>query len=140
MILLDEPWRTVGFDLDGTLAIHYWPGEGPYDCYKIGDPIPPMVEVCKQHIAKGDNVVIFTARVAPNGSYLNAEGEDVERIRQAIRDWTKEHIGTPLEATAIKDYKMSVFYDDRAIQVVSDKGLLLQDFVGPQTMKVLYKL
>jgi hypothetical protein len=89
-----------------------------------------MVERIKAHIAAGDEVVIFTARVAKN-QYGQPEGFDseplIEATRQLIRDWTKEHIGAALEATAEKDYNLAIFYDDRAKQVVPGEGILVQE-------------
>jgi hypothetical protein len=122
-----RPW--VGFDLDGTTAIAYWDAEPfePYDPVKIGAPIPKTIERIKNYIWEGYyEVRIFTARVGPNGSAAHTAAlENIEDIRQAIRDWTKEHIGLALEATCTKDYDMKLLYDDRARQVQYNEGTVI---------------
>jgi hypothetical protein len=53
----------IGIDLDGTLA--KW-GEGyNVDVERIGDPVPSMVGRVKRLLEDGEDVRIFTARVAP---------------------------------------------------------------------------
>ena len=103
-----------GVDLDGTIAF--------YDGYKgnvIGEPIPKMVERVKRWIEKGHNVKIMTARV----SSKDAESpEQLAEIRTMIEDWTEEHIGTRLEVTNEKDYKMIELWDDRCVQVIPNTG------------------
>jgi len=106
-------WWAV--DLDGTLAF--------YDGYKgevIGAPIPQMVDRVKRWIAKGRTVKIMTARV---GRHPDSTSEDVARIRKIIEDWTEEHIGTRLEVTNEKDYKMVELWDDRAVGVIPNTGI-----------------
>jgi hypothetical protein len=101
----------VGFDLDGTLA-RYERGQN-YDPAEIGEPIPAMVNVLKNHLSAGDICKIFTARVS----------EDPDGIaRRAIHEWVIKHVGVPLEITCIKDWHMGSFYDDRAIQVQPNTG------------------
>lgn len=113
-----NPW--IGCDLDGTLAeYHGWTGE-------IGDPIPPMVERIKKHLEDGDNVRIVTARVAP-------PIEHAEKLRQCalIGDWCMKHLGYSLPATCSKDYGMVLLYDDRAVQVMTNTGIVVdQALVG----------
>lgn len=121
------PW--YGVDLDGTLADHYWPDKGHYDPYRIGAPIPQMVERIKMWLSQGMDVRIFTARVGPQGSWPGAVDEDLERIKQTIRDWTLEHVGVALEPTCTKDYGMLTLWDDRAIQVRFNTGMIADPFV-----------
>jgi hypothetical protein len=113
----------IGVDLDGTLAEHYWskPDGSPYDELLIGKPVPKMVARIHAWLAEGWEVRVFTARVGPHGS---APGfvENIEPIADAIRAWTKEHIGVVLEPTATKDYHMIELWDDRAVRVVMDTG------------------
>lgn len=111
----------VGVDLDGTLAEHYWPDDGPYDPYRIGAPIPAMVALVQAIIDDGNEVRIFTARVGPHGP---GWVQDDERVRQAIRDWTAQYVGVALEATATKDYEMRAAFDDRAFGVIANTGEL----------------
>jgi len=105
-------WWAV--DLDGTLAF--------YDGYKgevIGAPIPKMIDRVKRWISKGRTVKIMTARV---GKHPDSTEDDVSRIRKMIEDWTEEHIGTRLEVTNEKDYKMIELWDDRCVQVIPNTG------------------
>lgn len=105
----------IGFDLDGTLAIYNgWAGAD-----HIGEPIKPMVDLAKQFIASGHTVKIFTARVASCQTQ-----EEIAIARDAISAWTKKHIGKALEATAEKDWNMIEYYDDRAIPVEYNTGLI----------------
>ena len=109
----DRPW--IGVDLDGTLAY--------YDHFvspvHIGAPVPAMVARVKQWLAGGKLVKIFTARVGP--------GNDVEAeaARAAIEDWCDEHIGQVLEVTCTKDWRMVELWDDRAVQVEQNTGVIL---------------
>jgi hypothetical protein len=115
----------IGVDLDGTLAKHYWPEDGPYDPLRIGEPIPAMVGRVKCWLALGQEVRIFTARVGPQGSLPRFSGEnqvDIEAIYKAIWDWSIIHIGASLQATCTKDYEMAELWDDRAIRVVHNTG------------------
>lgn len=100
----------IGVDLDGTLAYYdRWCGEE-----HIGDPIPLMLQRIKDHIARGEWVKIFTARVM-NG----------ERQIGIIQDWC-EKWGLPrLEVTNVKDFSMYFLYDDRCVQVQENTGILI---------------
>ncbi len=100
----------IGVDLDGTLADDtIWLGE-----LHIGTPVPLMVARVKAHLACGDEVKIFTARMATG---------DVEKKKAAIQEWCLKHIGQVLDVTCIKTYQMTAFYDDRAIQVRRNTGI-----------------
>lgn len=100
----------IGFDLDGTLA-HYdgWKGSE-----HIGEPTV-LVELVKNLIANGKTIKIFTARVSDNDP----------RTREVIEDWTEKHIGHRLEVTCVKDYGMTVLFDDRAVTVAPNMGILI---------------
>jgi hypothetical protein len=110
----------IGFDLDGTLA-HYDGWRGPLH---IGRPIPAMIERLKQHIAAGDDCRIFTARIEGFGKdTLDADGMAV----RAIWHWLKEQ-GLPLlTVTCRKDFNMVKCYDDRAVQVETNTGQLVEE-------------
>jgi hypothetical protein len=111
---MGEGW--IGVDLDGTLA-YYDEYRGPSH---IGEPIELMVKHVKDMLDQGFRVKIFTARVcAQNGP------EAIELSRIAIESWCKEHLGVKLEVTNIKDYAMIELYDDRAYNVVKNKGLII---------------
>jgi hypothetical protein len=108
----------IGVDLDGTLA--------KYDGWKgidhIGEPIAPMVERVKKWLAEGKDVRIFTARVS--------EQPDKRGTQQAvalIQAWCQQHIGRVLPVTNVKDFGMVELWDDRAIQVILNRGLPLME-------------
>lgn len=118
----------IGVDLDGTLA-HYdhWRGKD-----HIGEPIWPMVMQVRKWIEEGEEVKIFTARVGIGRGYSPHSGfEDTQEFadeqREMIGDWSEEIIGTRLEVTAQKDWGMKALYDDRAMQVITNKGTLVVD-------------
>jgi hypothetical protein len=105
----------IGVDLDGTLAVnehHYVPGQ-------IGKPVPLMLERVKAWLRSGEDVRIFTARVADPESLAAAE----ERV--AIEAWCAEHVGRVLPVTATKDYEMIQCWDDRAVGVEQNTGRVI---------------
>lgn len=134
----------IGVDFDATLA-HYEQWTAPEHC---GVPVAAMVERVKGWLADGREVRIFTARVYPIVHLIKAEltdhqvvegiivlmdtlPDDVERLRQAglavtaIRRWCLEHLGKVLAVTCVKDTYMSELYDDRAVQVEANTGVLI---------------
>lgn len=108
----DGEW--IGVDLDGTLA-QYASGDYP----SVGEPTPAppggisMVDRVRQWLANGEDVRIFTARVAddPDGSQ-----------RALIQAWCQEYIGQVLPVTNIKDHRMVELWDDRAVRVGRNTG------------------
>lgn len=104
----------IGVDLDGTLAVYdQWRG-----VEHIGTPVPKMVARVRNWLASGIDVRIFTARVF---------GEGREDSLPYIESWCLEHIGRELPVTCTKDYGMVELWDDRAVQVVPNTGVALQD-------------
>lgn len=107
---LPDEW--VGVDLDKTLA-HFtvWKGET-----SIGKPLPEMVERVKKMLKDGEDVRIFTARIAndPTGA-----------AKKAIEQWCVKNIGMKLPITNKKDNHMKVLYDDRARQVEANTGKVI---------------
>lgn len=103
----------IGVDLDATLA-HYdrWMGG------HIGHPIPAMVERAKGWLAEGKTVKIFTARAA-----------DPKNI-PGVHAWVLEHIGSYLEVTNLKDKHMVALWDDVAVRVVKNKGVVDNNYCG----------
>ena len=99
----------IGIDLDGTLA-HYdeWRG-----IEHIGKPIQPMIEFVKKLLAKGNKLKIFTARA-----------ENLEATSY-IHSWLIEHGLPHLDVTNIKDLAMTMLYDDRCRQVITNSGKIL---------------
>lgn len=110
----------IGCDLDGTLA-HYdhWRGLD-----HIGKPIEKMVNHVKKAIRDGNEVRIFTARA-------NEKGVQDDATVLPIRRWLKE-VGLPedLTITNIKGFDIDEFWDDRARQVMLNKGEFLEEFMA----------
>lgn len=125
----------IGFDLDGTLA-HHDKWKGPTH---IGDPIIPMIDLCRDLISQGKDVRIFTARIYPlmyvPYSYqshvglaeLSYEMMSAHLAADAIRAFSLAHFGRYLAITCVKDYEMWQLYDDRAIQVISNTGVTVEE-------------
>ncbi len=105
-----EGW--IGVDLDKTLAEYE---DGNFNMYHIGKPIPAMVQRVKALIASGYEVRVFTARAGYNDKIFD----------QVLAVWTKQHLGTALKATNVKDFKMLCLFDDRAIAVEGNTGRIL---------------
>jgi hypothetical protein len=101
----------VGFDLDGTLA--RTDNEGHFEPpYPLGEPVPKMLETVKSLLSAGVTVKIFSARAC-----------EPEMI-PIIQAWTERHGLGKLEVTNQKDYNLIRFYDDRAIQIVPNAGVV----------------
>ena len=105
------PWIAV--DLDGTLA-EYNGFRGPS---VIGAPIGPMVERVRAWRRAKQVVVVFSSRVS--------HPKDGEECRVAIEAWCLEHIGEVLPVSAIKDYRITEFWDDRAVLVEPNTGRVI---------------
>jgi hypothetical protein len=71
-----------------------------------------MVNRVKAWLKGGKQVKIMTAR---------ASGDD-GTARRAIAKWTKEHIGTALPVTCVKDMYCTALYDDKAKGVHKNRG------------------
>jgi hypothetical protein len=138
----------IGFDLDGTLAT--WGTKDPvtsyvhYNIQVVGDPIPPMVDLCKRLLAEGKDVRIFTARVGPATDEECLEAlrrlpgyepgprpqRDWETYQRTIIElWCLTHLGQKIPITCTKDFHMYQLYDDRCIQVLSNIGVIVMDRV-----------
>lgn len=107
----------IGFDLDGTIAVHH--GSGKFDPRVIGEPIPAMIALIKRYLAQGYEVRILTARMSDDRPSVRYE------VAHAVRQWTLQHVGVALEATCVKDYDMICLYDDRARQVECNTGRVI---------------
>lgn len=103
----------IGVDLDGTLASYdRWRGNE-----HIGAPVKAMVEKVKAELARGTEVRILTARAHP------WKGEEkASRAKRAVKKWCKTHLGQPLDVTCEKHPLMEEIWDDRAKQVIKNKG------------------
>ena len=126
-------WR--GVDLDGTLA-EWGPGRNQ-DVYRVGDPIPAMVERVRNWLSAGIEVRIVTARVGTCGS-VNDDGVADDQgfadfQRRLIHDWCFEVFGRTLPVTASKDFQMFDLWDDRVVRVEANTGRICTSdrCVGP---------
>jgi len=111
---------SIAVDLDGTLAYYdHW--RGPEH---IGEPIQPMMERVRDWLEQGHEVVIFTARITPHPDFPT---EDTARLRDGVRiiqDWLEQHGLPRLRVTNIKDPGMEAIWDDRAVRVRVNTGLI----------------
>jgi hypothetical protein len=82
----------------------------------------------------GVDVRIFTARVAP----ASTPGRMVDAQRQYgfIMDWCAEHLGRPLPITCQKDMAMIELWDDRAVQVEKNTGVVIGFSTQQETFHV----
>jgi hypothetical protein len=107
----------IGVDLDGVLAeYHNWNGG------KIGKPIPRMVERVKTWLTLGIEVRIFTSRVG--SVYPDQRRNNVEQIEK----FCKDNFQCILRITNEKDQDMIELWDDRAVQMVKNKGMTIQEY------------
>lgn len=111
----------IGVDLDGTLAV------AEPSCTGIGRPVPKMLQRVKAWLAEGQEVRIFTARVGWGGGYSETSRRTdddgfIAEQRALINAWCIQHIGQALPVTAVKDFRMVEFWDDRAVQVIPNTG------------------
>jgi hypothetical protein len=100
----------IGVDLDGTLAR----SDTLLNQSKIGSPVPKMLNRVNQLIQEGYRIKIFTARAS-----------DPEQI-SLVKKWLKEYGLPELEITNTKDYGMTLLYDDRAVQVITNTGEIVK--------------
>lgn len=125
--MTDDGW--VAFDFDGTLATY----DGWSKAYILGEPIMPMVRLAREHLTRGHTVIIFTARIVPPDPFDAELQHDACRAILAIQDWCIKHLGKRLLVTATKDYRIRLFYDDRAVQVRHNLGDIIGNpgLIGP---------
>lgn len=122
----------VGVDFDGTLAAYMgWVGAAA-----VPAPVVPIVELVKAILKQGHEVRIFTARIYPlntviavdtkrefHGTHLDNAREDQAWVSiQTIRDFCALHLGQVLPITNVKDFSMTMLYDDRCRQVMTNDG------------------
>jgi hypothetical protein len=111
-----------GYDVDGTIA-YYDPAQG---IDTIGTPIPSMIDHIHATLAAGYGVRLVTARVA------HADNPRLQKFitdqRAMIEAWCLKHIGQVLPVTSEKDFDMIRLFDDRATEVITNRGIL----VNPQ--------
>ncbi len=96
----------IGVDLDGTLARF----DGWYGPAHIGEPIKPMVERVRGWLDEGVEVRIFTARAS------------VPEYIPYVERWLKKEGFPPLKVTNAKDFGMICLWDDRCVEVITNRG------------------
>lgn len=96
----------IGVDLDGTLA-HY---DGWYGPAHIGEPVPAMMKRVQNWLAEGREVRVFTARAS------------VPEYIPFVAQWLEKHGLPALKITNVKDFAMITLWDDRCVQVETNKG------------------
>lgn len=111
--------RHIAVDFDGTLATYYVTDTRPYDPSVVGEPIPRMVERVRRWLAEGDEVTIFTARVNPRCGL-----SEVALAEKAVKAFCVEQFGRELPVTCMKDPEFEEVWDDRAVRVRTNEGLL----------------
>lgn len=107
--------RVIAVDLDGTLA-HY---DGWKGIEHIGPVIPEVANAISDAQASGAEVWIFTARVS--------DPEDALEARAHIAEWLVYNKINVQGITAVKMKCFTEFWDDRAIQVIKNKGIFVMD-------------
>ena len=105
-------------DLDGTAAVYDGQPWIDFKPDKIGDPVPLMADRVRRWLAKGDEVVILTARMHPSN------GDEIALFRPAFEEWSQKHFGTVLEVTCEKDPRMVDIWDDKAVHILKDTGVI----------------
>lgn len=107
-----------GVDFDKTLA-HYekWLGHTTF-----GEPVKKMCDFVRKEHDKGRNIKIFTARV----SKVSLGDQPAEPVIKAIQDWCEKNIGFRPEVTCEKDRYLERIYDDRAIPVIANEGIIVK--------------
>lgn len=96
----------IGVDLDGTLASY----EGWYGPAHIGEPIEPMLERVRGWLDQGVEVRVFTARAS------------VPEYVPYVTEWLEKHGLPGLKVTNVKDFGMICLWDDRCVEVATNKG------------------
>lgn len=114
----------IGVDLDGTVAEY----DRFRDAEHIGPPIPKMADRVRRWLADGVDVRIVTARVAPQPHFTGMI--EVHRATIAIMAWCKRHFGEELPVQHWKDYGMFQLWDDRAVQVIPNTGMAVEDGIA----------
>lgn len=128
---MKEDLGWIGVDFDKTLAYyesHTFPD--------LGLPIDMMVNRVREWLRQGREVRIFTARVAHDGTAKRML--EASRQHRAIEDWCMKHIGCVIPVTNVKDWRMDELWDDRAVQVLPNLGIALQDRVDSLEHQVVY--
>ena len=109
-------WKWYGFDLDGTIADNT---NHAFGYGNIGKPIKPMTSLMKRLHRQGCDVRIFTARLGDVGRNPKNQRSLIAHIWK----WCDKNLGFRPQVTDRKDASMECIYDDRARQVIRNKGI-----------------
>lgn len=116
--------RIIACDFDMTLAEYdHWRGIN-----HLGAPVPEMLEKVQDALERGDEVWIFTARVAPKSNSF----EDCVAATKSIlllAEWCQKYIGELLPITHEKNPRFTEIWDDRVRQVVPNQGIFVTDLM-----------
>lgn len=106
----------VAFDWDRTVCYYStWEDMG----VKIGKPIRPIVARIQLFLAEDKyDVKIFTARACDANWHRE---QDLAEIRRLCKEW----FGRELEITCQKDFGCVAIYDDIAVPVMRNTGLVV---------------
>lgn len=109
-----------GFDIDKTA----FTDEGGTRGGVIGEPIMPIIRRIKWFLRVGRKVSIVTARVHPSESDRD---EQIMTVRGALVKALGQDRANMIDIRSDKDRHMIDLYDDRAKQVIPNKGILVQN-------------
>ena len=111
----------MAVDWDGTLVEYNgYKGVGVY-----GAPVPKMVNRIKRWLSKGTEVIIFTSRVSVEHD-MDRAMDELEAIQATLHS-----MGLPiLEVTANKLTRINQFWDDRAVRVMRNTGIIGHEDLG----------
>lgn len=99
------------FDFDGVLVCSH-------DSEFVGRPVDEMIDLVKYYINNSVPVRIFTARSHP-------ANPNWEKDIKEVKDFCKKFFGKQLPVVCSKNPSTVKIYDDRAIQVRRNQGLLV---------------
>lgn len=117
--MLLEPSKVKAVDFDGTMAGHDAIKNLDYYPEKTGTPIDLMIKRVNTWLDEGIEVVVFTARVHPvHGA------ESIAAAEAAIKEFCVKNFGRTLEITCLKDPRFHEMWDDKAVRVIPDTGLI----------------
>jgi hypothetical protein len=122
-----------GFDIDKTTFVDEGGGTRGG---MIGAPIMPMIRRIKHFLRTGRKVNIVTARVHWSEPDHVAQ---MNTVRQALNAVFGKNLANRIDIRSDKDRHMIDLYDDRAKQVIPNKGILVQNELR-RTVEALYKI
>ena len=112
-----NPYRWYGFDVDGTIATNHKHG------WEIEEPVKPMVDLMRRMHRAGCDVRIISGRLGD----FRSDDEIPASVKRHIWEWCDRNLGFRPKLTGRKDSMMEALYDDRAKQVVCNKGVTYEE-------------